>query len=109
VFFAAKAARMVQVTAQDEPARELRTYRVAGQVFFASSDLFTEAFDYRDPTKNVRIDLTAAHFWDITAVAALERVVERLVARGHRVEVAGGDPVRHAIIADQSGAITLSD
>jgi SulP family sulfate permease len=109
VFFAAKAARMVHVTAQDEPARELRTYRVAGQVFFASSDLFTEAFDYRDPTKNVRIDLTAAHFWDITAVAALERVVERLVARGHRVEVAGGDPVRHAIIADQSGAITLSD
>ena len=36
------------------------------------------------------IDVTHAHFWDITAVAALDKVVERL--RHHGLYGAGGGP-----------------
>ncbi len=33
--------------------------------------------------------MTAAHFWDISAVAALDRVVLKARARGRTVEVMG--------------------
>jgi SulP family sulfate permease len=68
----------------------LRTYRVRGQVFFASADVFVDAFDTRDTGgRPVRIDLSQAHFWDVTAVAALDKVVERLRKHGSTVEVIG--------------------
>ncbi len=61
-----------------------------GQVFFASADVFVDAFDTRDTGgRPVRIDLSQAHFWDVTAVAALDKVVERLRKHGSTVEVIG--------------------
>jgi SulP family sulfate permease len=44
------------------------SYRVIGQVFFASADRFVAAFDYKEVIEKVRIDVSRAHFWDITAV-----------------------------------------
>jgi SulP family sulfate permease len=37
----------------------------------------------------VRIDVSAAHFWDVTAVAALEKVVTRLQHHQVPAEVLG--------------------
>jgi sulfate permease, SulP family len=37
----------------------------------------------------VRIDLTHAHFWDITAVSALDKVVMKFRRKGTEVEVLG--------------------
>ena len=66
------------------------TYRVAGQVFFASSEIFIESFDVRAVAgRPVVVDVSAAHFWDITAIAALDKVVERLRKSGSDVEVWG--------------------
>lgn len=60
-----------------------RTWRVSGQVFFASADAFIEAFDVLGAEgRAVVIDVTNAHFWDITAVAALDKVVQRLRHHG---------------------------
>ncbi|MBB2202997.1 SulP family inorganic anion transporter [Gluconacetobacter tumulisoli] len=89
LFFAFKVSRMVTVDSTYDAARDMRTYRVSGQIFFASSDLFIDQFDTRDVARHVRIDLRQAHFWDITAVGALEDVVARLERHGIAVELIG--------------------
>ncbi|MCK8784800.1 SulP family inorganic anion transporter [Roseomonas sp. NAR14] len=89
VFFAFKVMRMMRVESGYDPATDTRTYTVSGQVFFASADMFADSFDLRDPARQVRIDLRAAHLWDITAVGALEGVVTKLRRNGRAVEVVG--------------------
>ncbi len=89
VFFTFKVARLLDVQAADE-ADGTRVYRVAGQVFFASAEWFIDAFDVRDTEgRAVRIDVSGAHFWDVTAVAALDKVTQRLRKHGSTVEVIG--------------------
>jgi SulP family sulfate permease len=87
VFFAFKVMRLMQVRSEMEG--DTRVYVVSGQVFFASADMFADAFDLRDPAARVRIDLTAAHLWDITAVAALETVVGKMRRHGKQVDLVG--------------------
>jgi len=90
VFFAFKVAGLLNVEAIPDRAAGRLTYRARGQVFFASADLFIDAFDVREATDmNVIIDVSEAHFWDITAVAALEKVVQRFRTHGIAVEVLG--------------------
>ena len=93
VFFSFKVARMMQVRAENAPGTGLRTWHVSGQVFFASADALIEAFDVLDAAgKPVRIDVSNARFWDITAVGALDKVVQRLRQHGCAVEVVGLHP-----------------
>jgi sulfate permease, SulP family len=104
VLFAVKVSRMLEVSAEDDAATGLRTWRVSGQVFFASADAFLEAFDILDVEQRpVRIDVSRAHFWDITAVAALEQLVERLRHHGCAVEVVGLNQAS-AVLIDRLGA-----
>lgn len=90
VFFAFKVSGMLQVVAEAESTSGRIVYRISGQVFFASADMFVDAFDIRAAAgKSVLIDVSQAHFWDITAVAALEKVVQRFRANDIAVDVAG--------------------
>jgi SulP family sulfate permease len=90
VFFTFKVAGMLHVDIQPEDAGARIAYRISGQVFFASADMFVDAFDIRAASgKTVLIDVSQAHFWDITAVAALEKVVQRFRANGIPVDVTG--------------------
>ena len=89
VFFAWKVTRMMDVTVEHDGASDTRIYRVGGQVFFASADIFADRFDLRETARAVRIDLTRAHLWDVTAVGALEDVVAKLRRHGTMVEVVG--------------------
>ena len=52
-------------------------YKIKGQVFFASANKFMKSFKFDDKIKNVNIDVSEAHFWDLSAVAALDRVVDK--------------------------------
>ncbi|PPT38922.1 sodium-independent anion transporter [Xanthomonas axonopodis pv. begoniae] len=88
LFFARKVGRMLQVQAS-EGDDGVRVYAVRGQVFFASAGQFVASFDFLGTPPKVLIDLSHAHFWDISAVAALDRVVLKLRAHGAEVEVAG--------------------
>ncbi|HBS61855.1 MAG TPA: hypothetical protein DEB32_03810 [Stenotrophomonas sp.] len=88
LFFARKVGRMLDVHAVAQ-ADGSCTYTVAGQVFFASAGQFAASFDLQHVPARVVIDLSNAHFWDLSAVAALERVVARLRAHGAQVEVRG--------------------
>ena len=110
VFFTFKVARLLQVeTERNDHTRRL-TYRVSGQVFFASADVFVEAFDIEEANgMNVLIDVTQAHFWDITAVAALDKVVDRFNAYDIPVTVIGVNNASATLIDSLNGGINLKD
>jgi SulP family sulfate permease len=62
---------------------------VEGQVFFASSDRFLKAFDFKEAVEKVRIDVSRSHIWDLTGVAALDTVILKFRREGADVEVIG--------------------
>ena len=88
IFFAGKVQRLFAVE-RTQDAEGRATYRVRGQIFFASVDRFTRAFRDAAGARAVVIDVTAAHFWDISGVGALDKIVARLRAQGVAVEVIG--------------------
>lgn len=87
--FARKVAQIIRVRSELDAATECRTYFVQGQVFFASADTFTAAFDFKEALARVRIDVSHAHFWDLTAVGALDKVVLKFRREGAEVEIVG--------------------
>lgn len=50
---------------------------------------FAEAFDLREAVGRVEIDVSRAHIWDLTAVAALERVMWKFRQQGIAVDIIG--------------------
>ena len=88
IFFAGKVRRMFAVEREGAEDGASVTYRVTGQIFFASVDRFTRAFRPEGHAV-VTIDVSAAHFWDISGVGALDKVVARLRRDGARVDVIG--------------------
>ena len=89
LFFASKVKRLFTVTSELSPDGATRRYRVAGQVFFASSDSFTTAFDYKEVLDRVIIDVSDAHFWDISAIGTLDKAILKFRREGTAVEVTG--------------------
>ena len=102
LFFASKVARFMLVKSDSERKGEVRTYLVRGQVFFASAEQFFAGFDFKEVVEKVVIDLTHAHFWDITAVTALDKVVLKFRREGTEVEIIGLNDAS-ATIVDRFG------
>ena len=88
-FFAHKVGRILLVQSRADEAGFRRTYTVTGQVFFASAERFERAFDFREVIDEVVIDVSRAHFWDLTAVSALDKVVVKFRREGTQVQVIG--------------------
>ncbi len=88
-FFAHKVGRIFHASSRTEDEGRMRTYTITGQVFFASAERFVNAFDYKEVIDKVHIDVSRAHFWDITAVSALDKVVIKFRREGTEVEVIG--------------------
>jgi SulP family sulfate permease len=89
IFFAAKVQRMFAVRRDISPDGTRATYFVAGQIFFASVDRFTRSFQVEETAPDILIDVSAAHFWDISGVGALDKIIARLRREGRSVEVIG--------------------
>lgn len=89
MFFANKIAHFKYVFSEIDETGSLRRYRVVGQVFFASADKFIDFFDFKEVLDKVTIDLSQAHFWDITSVSALDKVVLKFRREGTEVELIG--------------------
>ena len=89
LFFARKVGQVLHVGSVSVDAGRARHYTVTGQVFFASAQDFINRFDFREAVERVRIDVGSAHFWDLTAVGALDKVVLKFRREGADVEVAG--------------------
>ena len=89
IFFASKVRALFAVDTSLSTDGSTRTYRFTGQIFFASVERFLAAFDFREVIEKVVIDVRDAHFWDISAVAALDKAVIKLRREGTTVEVLG--------------------
>jgi SulP family sulfate permease len=87
MFFANKIGHYMAVTSELNADGSERTYQVFGEVFFRSADMFVTGFDLKEKLPKVVIDLTHAHFWDITSVAALDKVVLKFRKEGVEVDV----------------------
>jgi sulfate permease, SulP family len=87
--FANKVGNILYIGSEEADEGSRRIYRVVGQVFFASSERFMAAFDFKETVEKVTIDLSHAHFWDITAVQTLDRVVIKFRREGTEVELVG--------------------
>lgn len=96
--FARKVAQVIRVRSElDEPTRT-RTYVVQGQIFFASASTFYAAFDLKEALAKVRIDVSHAHLWDLTAVGALDKIVLKFRRAGVEVEVVGMNEASATIV-----------
>jgi SulP family sulfate permease len=110
VFFAAKIAQLFRVTSHASADGRERTYVVEGQLFFASVEDFLRAFDFREVLERVTIDVSGAHIWDISSVAALDTAVLKFRRDGAEVRVVGLNEASETIVDrlgqhDKQGAL----
>lgn len=96
--FARKVGQVLVVGRHLEDEARTRRYTVTGQVFFASAGEFLAAFDFREVIERVRIDVSGAHFWDLSAVGALDRVILKFRREGVEVEVVGMDEASRTLV-----------
>jgi SulP family sulfate permease len=106
VVFARRVAHLTDVTSVLDPDGGSVVYAVTGELFFASSNDLVTQFDYaRDPDRVV-IDLSAAHVWDASSVAALDAITTKYAARGKSVEIVGLDEHSARMHGRLSGELT---
>ncbi|MEJ8640099.1 SulP family inorganic anion transporter [Streptomyces sp. MS2.AVA.5] len=89
VVFARRVAHLAEVTAVTEPDGSTVVYSVTGELFFASSNDLVAQFAYATDPGKVIIDLSAAHVWDASSVAALDAIETKYAQRGKTVEIIG--------------------
>ncbi|QNG37110.1 SulP family inorganic anion transporter [Geodermatophilaceae bacterium NBWT11] len=87
VLFARRVAHLVDVTATTDG--DTRVYTVTGALFFASSNELYTRFDYAGDPDHVVVDLSGAHVWDASTVAALDAITHKYELRRKTVEVVG--------------------
>ncbi|MGE0224660.1 MAG: SulP family inorganic anion transporter [Acetobacteraceae bacterium] len=98
LFFAQKVSRFFGVGSTLDETTGTRTYRVTGQIFFATAEAFHGAFDFREDLTGVVIDVHDAHFWDITGINALDRVVLKFRRHGVPVEIIGMNEASQTLV-----------
>ncbi|KPF59569.1 SulP family inorganic anion transporter [Rhizobium sp. AAP116] len=98
VFFAWKISQIFRVTSAVSADGMHRTYTVEGQVFFASVEDFNKAFDFKEALDKVTIDVSHAHIWDISSVAALDMIVLKFRREGADVEIIGLNQASETIV-----------
>jgi SulP family sulfate permease len=102
LFFARKVGQVLHIGSQSQDEGKARIYSVTGQVFFASAETFAAGFDFREVLERVVIDVSHAHFWDLSAVGALDKVVLKFRREGTTVEIIGLNEAS-ATIVDRLG------
>ncbi len=98
LFFAWKIAQLFRVASVLSDDGRHRTYEVRGQLFFASVEEFNRSFDFKEALDKVTIDVSHAHIWDISSVAALDMVVLKLRREGADVEIKGMNEASETIV-----------
>ena len=86
IFFVAKISK---IKVQEISKSGTLTFKVKGQLFFASVDDFVDAFDYRVKNEKITIDFTEAHVWDDSAVGAIDKVILKYKENNNTVFLKG--------------------
>jgi len=110
IFFAWKISQIFLVTSEQSDNGATRRYIIEGQLFFASAEKFTASFDFKEALDKVIIDVSNAHIWDITSVAALDMVVLKFRREGAETEIIGLNAASETILGklaihDEPGAL----
>jgi len=110
IFFAWKISQIFLVTSELSDDGASRRYIIEGQLFFASAENFTAAFDFKEALDKVIIDVSNAHIWDITSVTALDMVVLKFRREGAETEIIGLNAASETILGklaihDKPGAL----
>lgn len=98
IFFMRKVGKTIAVTEIETPEEGVLRYRVTGQLFFASAELFAASFEHHGKPKRVEVDMTEAHLWDLTGVAAVDKMVFRYRRQGAEVVVYGMNEAGRTLI-----------
>lgn len=98
IFFAWKISQIFRVRTTISPDGRHRTYLVEGQLFFASTEDFMKAFDFKEAPEKVTIDVTRAHIWDISSVSALDMAVLKFRREGAEVDILGMNEASETIV-----------
>ena len=88
IFFVSKISK-VSIDSKLDDKKEKRTYFIRGQLFFASVSESIAEFDFKEDLKEVELNLTHAHIWDDSAVAAMEKIIAKFEENDTNVEVTG--------------------
>jgi SulP family sulfate permease len=108
VIFAKRVAHLANVTAVTDPDGGQVVYAVTGELFFASSNDLVGRFDYTGDPDRVVIDLSRAHIWDASSVAALDAIGTKYAQRGKTVEIIGLDTPSADLHGRLSGELAAS-
>jgi SulP family sulfate permease len=84
-----------------------RTYRVRGELFFASSNDLVHQFDYANDPDDVVIDMSDAAVWDASSVATLDAIRHKYSSRGKSVRLTGLDSASLDRLGKLSGLLRL--
>lgn len=106
VLFARRVAHLVDVTSVTDPDGTERIYSVHGEIFFASSNDLVYRFDYAGDPQRVVIDLSNAHVWDASSVAALDAICLKYDQRGKHVEITGLNEASAALHGRLAGQLS---
>lgn len=98
LFFANKIGQFLSILNELDDENNTRYYYVQGQVFFSSTTQFLNSFDTKEALDQVVIDVSQAHFWDVTAVDTLDKLVIRFQREGIDVKVVGLNSASRTII-----------
>jgi len=100
LFFAYKVSGQLDISSSFEVEKKARTYTVHGQLFFVSASTFADAFDFREVLEKVVIDVSNAHFWDLSSINALDRVVLKFRREGTEVELIGMNEASRTLVLE---------
>jgi len=98
LFFANKISQLMHIETSHDEEKSIKSYHVHGQVFFNSADRFIKMFNFKEVVEKVIINLERAHFWDISAVSALDKVVIKFRREGVIVDIIGLNKASQTIV-----------
>ncbi|MFJ6698785.1 SulP family inorganic anion transporter [Streptomyces sp. NPDC091272] len=87
VIFAKRVAHLADVVREVDGGTVV--YTVVGELFFASSNDLVFRFRYKDDPDDVVVDLSRAHVWDASSVAALDAIETKYARYGKSVTITG--------------------
>ncbi len=106
--FARRVAHLVEVDRVLDPDGDACIYAVTGELFFASDQELIDSFDFAGDPPRVIIDLSRAHLWDASAVAALDAIETHYSRHGVEVEITGLNRNSERLHATLSGQLATA-
>ena len=88
IFFAL---HMANLSVREDRDGKTIVYNVRGQLFFASTEAFTQALDFHNNARTVILDFTNARIWDESAATAIRGAIMHFETNGNPVQIADSD------------------